>query len=780
MRARVISISPRAPGIALLGALSIAGCGGCDAPSRDLPAGAATSSIAALPPGVPTARELVHIIDELRGCDLELRGLLLDAGAGALLGLFAWEGAAPAGIEAVEHDGSSWARISERRLLLTFVLPEASPVFIALRAQGLASRSAAVSLDDHPLGSVRFQRDQIRIAATPTTALPADAGLHTLAIRFSGRSVKGEAFADVDWIRVGVPDDDPNTYGAPTLRDVVAPAAALSGVPHRALSLRAPGNVRCAFRPTKATRLRTAIGVLGPGEGDAEIRVVRDGKEPVVVHRGHVVGGEKAGWTDLDLPLAPFAGELIGLELRAARSALGARILFGDPVLVSPAEAPPATPRARAVVIVALNGVERGDLPPWSDRADPRLPTLSELAASSTVFERHRAPSTFVGPVVASLLTGLPPEAHTVTDGGARLPERMTTIGAVARDRGLRTAMFTGVPTTFRAFGFGGAWGKFLEHPPASGDPATTPIDAAAAWIGEMVREGPGARLLAFVHARGGHPPWEVPPKQLGALKPVDYAGPIEPRRAGQVLANIRSSRRRAEVLTADDRDRIRELSAIALGGQDRALGALIAALKAAGLWDETLFIVTGDVSSGRSDAALYGDGLDVTEPLLSLPLYVHFPGDLHAGRRIDQPTEVIDIPRTTLAALGLSFTMGRGASSASAAASKPLGKDLAAIASGLEGIERDPQVAAVADRFSTRWGDLVLSGKLGLAPFLCDLTLDPTCAFNRREVMPFATMALFRRTVTYDLAVRAPAAQREPATIDEETAAQLNVWGSR
>jgi hypothetical protein len=247
---------------------------------------------------------------------------------------------------------------------------------------------------------------------------------------------------------------------------------------------------------------------------------------------------------------------------------------------------------------------------------------------------------------------------------------------------------------------------------------------------------------------------------------PTDYAGPIEPRRAAQVLARLRNRRR--DVLSSNDRDRIRDLSSIAVAGQDRALGNLIATLKSAGLWEETLFVVTGDVASGRSDAALYAEGLDLTEPVLTLPLYVHFPGDLFAGQRVSEPTDIIDITRTAASALGLSF------------AREPLGKDLAAVASGLVGIERDPQIAALGDRFSTRWGNLVLSGRLGVPPFLCDLDVDPTCAFNRRDLMPLAAMSLFRRTVTFDLSVRAPAAQREPATIDPETAAVLNVWGAQ
>ncbi|WP_438033648.1 sulfatase-like hydrolase/transferase [Sorangium sp. So ce204] len=763
-------IRTRRPSFALalasLAAALLSGCDGCETSTRDLPPdapAAASASPQETPP--PPARDAVHLIDELPSCDLEHRGLLFDTGAGSLIGRFAWQGTVPTGIQAVEHNGSTWARISQRQIKLTFVLPSASPIFVSARAVGLTSRYATVSLDDQPLGTLRLQRDQIRIASTPTTTLPADPGLHTLTLQFSGRLREGEAFADVDWVRVGIPDEDPATYGPPTLRDVVTPAAALSGVPHRSIALRAPGAVRCAFRPSRVTRLHTSIGALGSGDGDAEIRVLRDGQEPLVIHRAHVEGGDKATWTDVELPLAPFAGSLISLELRAAAAARGGRILFGDPVLAGSPEPPPSVPRARAVVIVALNGVERPDLPPWSGRPEPHLATLSELATSATTFDHHRGPSTVVSAVAASLLTGLPPPAHTVADAGARLPARITTIGAIASDSSIRTGFFTGVPTTFRAFGFGPGWSRVLEHPPTSGEPATTPIDAAATWINETLRQDASNRLLAFVHARGGHPPWEVSPKELNALKPAEYAGPVEPRRAAQVLARLRGRRR--DVLSPEDRDRIRDLFSIALAGQDRALGNLIGTLKAAGLWDETLFIVTGDLASGRSDAVLYGEGMELQEPVLTLPLYVHFPGDLYAGQRIAAPTEIIDVARTAIAALGLSF------------ARKPLGKDLAAVASGLEGVERGPQIAALGDRYSTRWGNLVLSGRLGVPPFLCDLDVDPTCAFNRREVMPLATVSLFRRTVTFDLSVRAPAAQREPATIDAETAAVLNVWGA-
>ena len=42
------------------------------------------------------------------------------------------------------------------------------------------------------------------------------------------------------------------------------------------------------------------------------------------------------------------------------------------------------------------------------------------------------------------------------------------------------------------------------------------------------------------------------------------------------------------------------------------------------------MFVVTGDVASARK--SLFRDGLPFDEQLLTIPLYVHFPGGRHAG----------------------------------------------------------------------------------------------------------------------------------------------------
>jgi hypothetical protein len=741
---------------------------GCANPGQERLDPARTAAATATPPPpatpAPALRVLLDFVDALPSCDVDHRGPLLDAGTGAMMGRFGWARGVPEGVTPVEHDGSTWARITERKLQLSFTLLDPTPVFVAARAEGYSARSASVALDDQPLGTLGFHRQQIKIAQTGTTTLPVDPGLHTLTLRFFGHARDGDAFADVDWIRVGIPDESTATYGPPTLHDVIAPAAALSGVPHRSLALRAPGSVRCALRVPREARVHASVGVQGTGDGEAELRVLFDGKKPELLRTVHLEGGEKAAWLDVDLPLAAFAGAVGAVELRATKAPRGGRVLFGDPAVVLPPATPPPAAPPRVVVVVILDGVERAELPPWSGTPVLALPTLTELAESGATFDQHRAPSTVVAAVVASLLTGLPPTAHSLADPGARLPASLATLAGVTRDASVRAAMFTGVPHTFRAFGFGASWERFVERSPGSGAAATAPIDDAAAWLVEVTKAAADTRALAVVHARGGHPPWDVTPKELSAAAPPDYAGLIEPRRSAQTIGKMRRSKR-VNVVTEADRQRVRALETVALAGQDRALGALVAALKTANLWDSTLLLVTGDVASGASE--LFGDSLDLKEPLLTLPLYAHFPGGLGAGRRVGEPTEIVDLTRTVLVALGLppqKYAFGR---------------DLVRLVDGAEVAAVGPQVATLGPYYSARWGNLVLSGKFPAPPQLCDLAVDASCAFNRREATPLASSAIFRGIIAQDVAVRPVAVPREPAAIDGDTAAALSVWGA-
>ena len=718
------------------------------------------AAIAVTPTAEPSrATPKLDLVDRLSRCEVDHRGVLLDLGSPATQGIVGtWALAPDAGLNETEHDGATWMRVTNHRVILRFILEQTTPVFVSMRVKGGASRSAAVLIDAKPLGFLPMVRGQIRIASTRVSAMPLAAGAHALEIRFIGAThAAGDPLAEIDWVHVGVSVDETSTYAPPTQREIVSNAT-LGGVPHRSIALRAPSSVRCTTLIPPNAVLRTAIGFSGTGQGGGQVLAYGDGEVAVSLPAEQVDGGDAAQWKALELPLDRFGGKVATVELRADSTSVGGRLLFGDPAVVVKGERPMPSPPARLVVVVVFAGVDRSRL------TQGAYPALAELSRNSAKFELHRAPTTVTAGVVASLLTGLPPRVHAVEDPGARLPP-LTTIAIAARDGSVQTAMFTGCPATFEAFGFSRGWDKYAAYSPVEGAPAIAPITEAAGWTVDHMRNR-DARALVVVHARGGHPPWDVTPQEAAKLPPVDYTGQMEPRRGGEIIARARGKRTRFR-LTENDRTRMWAIYEIAMAGQDRALGAFVDSLRKTGLWDDTLFIVTADVPMNGGGRAPFGEGDDLSEQMLALPLIVHFPANAYAGAKVTTPTEVADLSHAVLDAFRLRIPEGFG------------GEDPFALASGAVAPAGRLLWATLGRRFSARWGDLVLSGTPGKPPWLCDLVSDPTCETDRLDKLSRAAQALWR--ATYDAetaAARAQHASREPATIDPNTAAALMVWG--
>ncbi|HKQ69994.1 MAG TPA: sulfatase-like hydrolase/transferase [Polyangiaceae bacterium] len=698
-------------------------------------------------------------IDNLARCEVSHAGVLVDLGSPGAQGISGnWSFASDAG-EGTDRGGETWAKISTRALSVRFVLEQPEAVFVSMRVRGGLSRSAAVSLDGKPLGAVPLIRGQARVVATRATPAPLPAGSHTIELRFAGASRSAtEPLAEIDWIRAGTAADDARTYAPPTMNQMVANVQ-LAQVAHRSIALRAPSTLRCSTFVPAGARLKLALGFEGQGEGEGEVSVLRDGEAPVVLHAAHVKGGEHGVWTPVDLSLDAFNGKLVTLEFRSKAANPGGRVLFGDPKLDVASPPVPPPPPARLVMVVVLSGLHRGKL-----ANHEMFPTLADLGRSATTFESHRSPTTVVGGVVASILTGMSPRAHGVEDPGARLPGAFTTLGVAARDGSVQTAMFSGCPTTFEAFGFARGWDKYVAYSPVEGAPAVAPLTESAAWAVKHM-EPKEARALVIVHARGGHPPWDVTTNEATKLPPSEYAGAMEPRRSGEIIARARGKHSRMR-LSENDRTRMWAIYDAALAGQDRALGQLIEGLKKGNLWDKTLLVVTGDVSTNPESRAPFGDGEELTEEVLKVPLWVHFPGGALAGTKVALPTAMTDVSRTVLDALALPTPEGFD------------GLDLFAVASGASAPSGRWLVATLGPRYSVRLGDFALAGSVGKTPSLCEMVSDPSCDIDRIEKAPRAAALLFRLLYDVESAAQKVRRPREPATVDPQTAAALQVWG--
>ena len=768
-------------GIALLWS----GCRASDAPvSAETETG---ETVLLKPEPEPSGTIVVaDLFASVASCDVYHRGFFQDLGSQAAHGRLGYEVSPFATVQNVVRDGAVLARVDGSLLSVGFRQERTEPVFVETRIRGLDSRSASVRIDGKEIGTIRLQREQTQVVSTPTTPAPLSAGQHVVSLHFRGNR-RGSPAAEIDWIRVGVPDQDPTTFSAPTLRDL-ATNTTIGGRPHRTLTLRAPGKVRCAVAVAESMTLHTTIGYSGAGEGEASVEVAVPGSgfgaevgAEVGAELGAELGGQsathvlhtanfgdEAGNAEaVEIPLDHLAGRVVAIDLVASKASPGGWVLFGDPVLRIRNPRIPERSQAKVVVIVVLTGAAPSQLPGYTNV--PTMPFVSSLLEESVVFRQHRAPTTVAAGSMASLLTGLSPVFHKVTDTGARLGERFQTLGSIARDGRAVAGMFTGNPATFETFGFDRGWTRYASFSPVSGTSADAPLREANAWLDSALKKDKKRPLLVVVHARAGHPPWTGTDADFENLPPADYAGNITARRGGQVLAQERNRRFGNRPMPQEDRVRVEAFARNGLKADDALMGQLGETLKYHGVWASTLFVVTSDIAIGGPGRVPFGDGESLGEDVLSIPLIVRFPDRRFAGTRVYVATNAMDVTRTVVFSMGL------------APPDQSEGRDLLEVAAHPGRFGMEPQFAVTGANYSTRWGNWNLSGVPPRAPKFCEIAADGECGEDITLREPFFAAWAWRltREQLWRSNEMLPRPSREPATLDAETSAALAVWGS-
>lgn len=750
--------------LSLLAALSCVACDGC---SRSAPFEILRTQEPNAPPAAPKserAPQSLSLLERLGHCDVSHRGVLIDLGTPAADLRRSFSAGPFDDVVNSERGGKTYAAVFGRELSYSFWLQRPSPALsVALRGHAGLSERVSVYLDDERLGVVRLPTDGLAVVQAAAGKRALEPGRHTVTLRFAARK-RGDGeqpYAELDWLWVGEAAQLTDNYAPPTLDDIVADVA-LGGEPRRSLVLRAPAVVRCALRAARAEQLRLTLGYWGNGRGTAQLRVIAEGEAPVVLVEHELQGSDEARWKAVDVDLSRFDGKLIALELAAVSGDDSGRIAFGEPRIETAAlPASPTTP-AQNVVVVVQSGLSRSALPPWGPAQGFR--GLTELVRQGVTFNGYRTRSSSSSAALASLLTGLPPRLHRVEDATLRLPKSVFTLAEMLKEHGGHSAMFTGVPTSFRPFGFDRGWDRFVVVSPVLDLAASEPMSQAQSWLSEQIARAPEQKRLLVVHARGGHPPWDLSREVTAGLPPEEYAGVLEARRGGIILTQLRTrvSQGRAR-LRNEDWTRLRAMQAVTLREQDQVLARLIDTLQETGQWDRTLFVFVADVAMGDPPAVPFGIA-PLSEDRLLAPLIVRFPRGQRAGEQVSAACTSEDITRTIIDALGL--PMGP----------QITGENLLHAVQGREPLGGRPLVALLGNQFSTRWGPWLLLGEMGNVPRLCQLEVDPSCVSDLFAKHPIVVNSLWRST--FIAASQAPSAEREPVTLDEETRAALTVWG--
>ncbi|WP_394835271.1 sulfatase-like hydrolase/transferase [Pendulispora rubella] len=764
-----------AHGATLMVALST--CAACDRCGRAEPSTevatvpTASNAPASTPAGPPRSLDAV----ELDGCTLGHRGILLDLGDASTRGRYGAHAMSRPTPETLEREGATWTRFREKAATLQFVAldrdfgdkpenPEAADSFVAARVRGGAAKSISVYLNGKPVGNWRLTKGETKILTARGSSELTTTGGNELLLRFNGvpKAAAGEAYAEIDWIHIGRGEPDAN-YAAPTRNDVTANPT-LDGVARRALSLRAPGFVRCTGWIPQGGTAQAFAGIAGKGDAELRMSVIGDrtGKIAETTFSAH--GGS---WTKAEALLGdlgrPVTGTVGAFQVEVIRATPGARVLLGDPGIVAPKapDAPPA-PHGRGVVLVVFGELQPKTLSLYGGVLP--TPELAGLAARGLVFDAHRATSTLSHAALAAMLSGRTGRANGVNDFDARLPQGVTTIADVARQAGVVSAMFTANPLTSALFGFDRGWGTFVAHGPDEDVLATRVFDDAAEWI----EAHKGDRFLVVIHARGGHPPWDITGEELKGLEPSGYTGSIDPKHAAELLSKARHV---PPAIHFGDTDRARTwaLYSHAVAAHDAALGRLLTTLRRTGRDADTTLFVTGDLSVdeiGHSPSHVpFGEGEPPEEPLLWVPLVVVPPAGFSGGRRVKAPTADVDLAPSMANALALSPS------------SYFRGVDLYRTLAGSVPESGRPLLATSGNRYALRLGNFVLRGS-DRREDLCDVLIEPACIADVSSTHPLATEALERMLFAILHEPGETPVPREPVTLDTKAGGALKAWG--
>ncbi|MEO8634264.1 MAG: sulfatase [Gemmatimonadales bacterium] len=326
------------------------------------------------------------------------------------------------------------------------------------------------------------------------------------------------------------------------------------------------------------------------------------------------------------------------------------------------------------VLLLVLDTVRALDLSLYGyDR--PTTPGLTRWARSGTVFSRAYSTAPWTLPSHASMFTGRLP--HELSVGwAAALDETYPTLAEVLRARGYRTGGFiANMLFCGRDFGLGRGFDHYEDFAVSPGEVFESSSIGRVVSESYSVRrllghydyfgrkaaptvDGPALRWMtadrsrpffAFVNLLDAHQPY-LPPAEDDAR----FVTQPTPRRQEYRYLAHEASLRNPELLSTAELQREREAYDASIAYLDRRVDSLLGALAREGILDRTLVIVTADHGEQFGEHGFFAHGNSVYGQTLWVPLILRLPGRVPAGRVVETPVSLRDLPATVLELTGV------------------------------------------------------------------------------------------------------------------------------
>lgn len=329
-----------------------------------------------------------------------------------------------------------------------------------------------------------------------------------------------------------------------------------------------------------------------------------------------------------------------------ARALLSCAALVTSVALLAtaPAQAQAKKPN---VLVILVDAMRADVLGPYGYKVRKTTPNLDKLAARGAVWERMISQDAWTVPCVASLFTGMDPQAHRTLRYDTKERKEMDamsleqdTMAEQFKAGGYTTAAFLKSVVIDSSRGFSQGFDKYEVVGGADqawGESAKQLNDVAIPWV--VSQKSASKPFFAYLHYMDAHSPYKAPEPWYSKYK-GNYAGKL----TGAHL-ELEALHKAGQKPSAEDLAYIKGLYDAEIEYWDSQFGRLMGEMATAGLDKNTIVVVTADHGEAfwEHDNVFHGH---LWQENIHIPSVWAGPG-IPAGTRVKHFSQQIDIAPT-------------------------------------------------------------------------------------------------------------------------------------
>ncbi len=309
----------------------------------------------------------------------------------------------------------------------------------------------------------------------------------------------------------------------------------------------------------------------------------------------------------------------------------------------------------RNVILVTIDTLRADRLGAYG-YARPTSPAIDALARESTLFETAVPTCPATAPSVASILTGLHRTSHRVMANGWILPSDVETLAEILKGHGYRTVARVANLALESKVGFAQGFDDFAMPAVERSGPGMFEGGAMTAEAEQLLDTLGDSPFFLWLHFMDPHGPYFPPESHRALFAAADYRWP------GETDLTVAGSNYGLFIIPAyqavEGRTQPADYRArydAEVRYTDDHIAAIVRKLRARGLWDRSLFILTADHGESLGEHGYYFQhGWFLYDDCLRVPLLLRAPGIFPAGRRVRRSVSLVDVTPTVLDILGL------------------------------------------------------------------------------------------------------------------------------